>query len=174
MQEHLDGKEQEACVSTQNTRTAAAAAAAEYLLPRQGSVCSTDDGRGPAALAACSGGSRQSLAGKQSRVGGDPGEKEGIRSRVVDRIDQLSLYQATPKTLLQLFQREAAASDDLFLGSFMAMSRRWRRKSTADHVAKGDRKRVSVRGAVNQKRAIDRLGNLFLGLRRGALFMPLD
>ena len=122
----------------------------------------------------CCGGSRQSLAGKQSRVGGDPGEKEGIRSRVVDRIDQLSLYQATPKTLLQLFQREAAASDDLFLGSFMAMSRRWRRKSTADHVAKGDRKRVSVRGAVNQKRAIDRLGNRFLGLRRGALFMPLD
>jgi len=79
MQEHLDGKEEEACVSTQNTRTAAAAAA-EHLLPRQGSVCSTDDGRGPAALAACSGGSRQSLAGKQSRrVGGDPGEKEGIR-----------------------------------------------------------------------------------------------
>jgi len=48
MQEHLDGKEQEACVSTQNTRTAAAA---EHLLPRQGSVCSTDDGRGPAAAA---------------------------------------------------------------------------------------------------------------------------
>lgn len=74
-QEHLNGKEQEACVGTRRSKQ-------KQLLAGQGSVWPMMAGDLLAAAPAGRGGSWQSLAGKQSarrgRVGGDPGEKEGI------------------------------------------------------------------------------------------------